>query len=151
MNNNPFDKMGTPDAGQMGVPNTGDYKYVPDEAIRDPLDKSEESDRELIDKMKQMMEEADKAPAIQFPGTIAAPAGEEEENEKLLLDIDCVRDAETGEYHLIIKAGIRIGPKEILMKEKKDLSEIMFKRIKRLIDELNKMIKNKATLISLLK
>lgn len=145
--------------GLAGLPKAGE----PVPIQTDPTDSLRDMEREnelLTERIRDMMDKADEGDLANWIGAKGIPTapppkavgiGEPEKNEKLLIDIDCVKDSETGEYHLIIKAGIRIGSKEVLTKEKKELSEVLFKRIKRLIDELNKKIKNKATLIELLK
>lgn len=117
---------------------------------------------ELVKRLAEVMEQADQIPSINtLGGTNAVPRtpssppsskeGEKEKNEGLLIDIDCIKDLDSDEYLLVVKAGIRIGNREVLLKEKKELSESLMKKIEVLRGKLDEMLKNKVTLIKLLK
>lgn len=76
---------------------------------------------------------------------------ESKENKKLLMDIDCVKDLEKDEYHLIIKVGLRIDKTDVHFNNRGGLSETLIKRIQKVRNNLDKLLKNKQSLIALLK
>ena len=106
----------------------------------------EEQNKQLLDQLNEMVQKA-----VTMPSYQKSPWPDEKENERLLIDIDCIKDSETGEFHLVIKTGIRIGTKEIMLQEKKKLSKTLIDRLEKLRSKLDDLLKNKQTLISLLK
>lgn len=143
-----------------------------------PQGLSDEERKELVKAMQEMYQGTSETPSVNLtpvmnnatitnydslssaadPYTWASPlyppypeSKEQRENKKLLMDIDCIKDSETGEYHLIVKAGLRIDKADIVLSQKGSLSESLIKRIQKLRDSLDQLLKNKQSLIALLR
>lgn len=108
-------------------------------SINKELEKKEKD--ALLEKLRELQDEM----------ANQKPFGDEENNRKLLIDLDCIYDCDRDEYRLVVKAGIVIGKREVFLKEKKKLSKDMIKRLEKLRAHLNERLKNKKSLIDLLK
>lgn len=124
---------------------TGDFNEDIDTSLPEcPVENYQYQDAEsqaLFEKFKDLLNEI----------PVATGLTNQEENKNLLTKIECIYDCDRDEYRLEIRAGIRIGKKDILLKEKKELSKAMIRRLEKLRKHLNEYIKNKKTLIDLLK
>jgi len=142
-----------------------------------PLDKDEENTakesakfKEYMDKMMAPMDnpEEDMMPApyhphgIQppypynpvpaYPGTYPNPiGGQKKENEELLLSLEAIEDVETGDFELVVKAGIKIGKSDVMMLKRGELTDLVLKRLLKIKERLGRELARKITLTNLLK
>lgn len=91
-------------------------------------------------------------PVPAYPRTYPSPIGaQRKENEELLLSLEAIEDVETGDFELIVKAGIKIGKSDVMMLKRGELTDLVLKRLLKIKERLGRELARKITLTNLLK
>ena len=74
-----------------------------------------------------------------------------DEVKKLLIEVEAIEIQDTQEWLIAVKAGVKISREELIMLKEGELNEKLIKKIDKLRKLVEQRLKNKQTLIDLLK